>query len=115
LEAKLNIEKQPDWLKTHSIIKLGANYGSEYKIEALQYQLTERTKFVKPKDDIVADMYYLLGVETYNLALKNSACLRGMKDQVVDAFNKSLLYGELRKKEIKEINIRCAFTCSCSK
>lgn len=75
LEAKLELTKDKDWLKTHSV--LGLNFGTEPepviprqgptdftgKVKtlaetqlALIYQLHERIYFVKPSDPIVADL-----------------------------------------------------------
>lgn len=76
LEAKLATEKDPDWLKKHSV--LGADFrGGEdqqpkrlatdhfgrpkslAEIEdALIYQLHERLEFVKPPEPIVADLLF---------------------------------------------------------
>jgi tetratricopeptide (TPR) repeat protein len=92
LDAKLKLQKEPNWLVTHSIFEL-QKIDNVKAIEDLEYQLSERTKFVKPKDDIVADMYYLLGV-TYKKI-----------DNVfyMGAFHKSIVYSDLRKNEISKL------------
>ena len=80
LEAKLAIEKEPDWLKTHSV--LGVGFGTEEvprmpehlpadhlgrslsveQIEkALAYQLDERLEFTERPDALVADLLFDLG------------------------------------------------------
>ena len=77
LEAKLGLERDPDWLKKNSV--LGADFRSEDdpqqpkrvardhagrqkslgEIEdALVYQLHERLEFVKPPDPVVADLLF---------------------------------------------------------
>ena len=75
LEAKLALAKDPDWLKSHSV--LGLNFENEARPKtpwqfpegqdlkstqkALEYQLHERLEFVKPPDPIVADLLGDLG------------------------------------------------------
>lgn len=80
LEAKLAMEKDPDWFRKHSV--LGADFrarentrqpqrlatdhlGQQKSLaeteEALIYQLHERLEFVKPPDPIVADLLFDLG------------------------------------------------------
>lgn len=70
LEAKLALTKDPDWLKTHSV--LGLNFENEARPKmpwqfpegqdlksvqaALEYQLHERLEFVKPPEPIVGEL-----------------------------------------------------------
>ena len=98
LEAKLEIAKDPNWLKTHSILGMdfggepkpqmplkwieGRQAGAEPVIEALEYQLHERLAFVKPPNPVVADLIFDLAnllaltksvehsIAVYDLALK---------------------------------------------
>lgn len=76
LEAKIALEKDPDWLQKHSV--LGVDFESENisgqqiaavdhfgqqrnlsQIEtALVYQLHERLEFIKPKEGVVADLLF---------------------------------------------------------
>lgn len=76
LEAKLALEKDPDWLKKNSV--LGVDFSVENvspqqiaavdhlgqrrdlsQIEiALVYQLHERLEFIKPQEPVVADLLY---------------------------------------------------------
>ncbi len=84
LEAKLELAKDPDWLETHTV--LGISFGKEELPvmpkslplnekgaerapkdigEAIWYQLQERTKFVRPPDAIVADLYAAYGDLVY--------------------------------------------------
>jgi len=73
LEIKIILTKNPKFLETNKIITLPNEFTeatkitinhktySIYEIErALEYQLRERTVFVKPKDAIVADLFYTL-------------------------------------------------------
>lgn len=80
LEAKQQLVKDPNWLKTHSV--LGVDFGSEAAIRTpaspvkvssevsldlrgvahhVEYQLQERLKFVSPKEPLVADLLFDLG------------------------------------------------------
>lgn len=75
LEAKIELAKDPNWLKTHSV--LGLNFENEARPkmpwqwpegqdvkstqEALEYQLHERLEFVKPPDPIVGELLGDLG------------------------------------------------------
>jgi tetratricopeptide (TPR) repeat protein len=81
LEAKLNIEKDPDWLKNHTV--LGINFGGDPEpqvlggiplvdntgqmldingvVRGLIYQLGERTKFIRTPEPVVADLMEDLG------------------------------------------------------
>lgn len=79
LEAKGALENDPAWLDTHSV--LGMDFGTKAKpvipsagpvdhlgktrsfdetVKALEYQLHERTAFVKPPDPVVADLFHAL-------------------------------------------------------
>ena len=78
LEAKISMAKDPAWLQEHGVLGLDFGAGSQPKspsfpIEmqndsrgeeeigtALTYQLGERTKFVRPPEPIVADLYLTL-------------------------------------------------------
>ena len=76
LEAKIALAKDPDWLRTHTV--LGVKFGTDPVpvrsgelpkdergvsrtvrdvVRAIDYQLGERTTFVKPPDAVVADLY----------------------------------------------------------
>lgn len=76
LEAKINLEKNPDYYNGKRVLELadtlpakendvfftynGQNFN-RFEVEmALAYQLFERTVFVKPKDLIVADLLFSL-------------------------------------------------------
>jgi tetratricopeptide (TPR) repeat protein len=73
LQAKLKLEKEPDWLNHHHVLELDeAQIASpDYRLRvgnlnlpldkiqiALRHQLTERMLLVKPKDPIVADLLH---------------------------------------------------------
>lgn len=75
LEAKLALAKDPGWLESHRVVELdfgkgevptapeilpieqGRIKGAEQLIEQIDYQLDERTRFVKPPDPIVGDLF----------------------------------------------------------
>lgn len=97
LEAKMRLEKDPDYLKVHRIIPLPENFDSETKlnvggaerkiseiVSALNYQLRERVLFVKPLDPVVADLMF-----TYALCEAHT----GVVESAVELLNISKDYG----------------------
>ena len=73
LKTKIKLQENPNWLKTNRIIPLPSKFDRKSNIiienktynineiqKALNYQLRERVIFVKPKDIIVADLFYTL-------------------------------------------------------
>ncbi|HYO78409.1 MAG TPA: tetratricopeptide repeat protein [Thermoanaerobaculia bacterium] len=77
LQAKLNLEKDPQWLRTNAILAMGfgsarvpnppsrfpvGNDGkpldAERTADAIQYQMKERLQFVKPPEPIVGDILF---------------------------------------------------------
>lgn len=87
LEAKLGLAKDPQWLKTHSV--LGYDFGAESRPQlpreleskseqervrkALDYQLGERVPLVPPPDAVVGDLLFDLG----NLRAIDTSVQRG--------------------------------------
>lgn len=86
LEAKLAIEADPAWLKTHTVLGLqfgagdlpqkplheaidflGQTRALRDTQSAVSYQLQERLKFVSPPDAVVADLLASLGNIAYTL------------------------------------------------
>jgi tetratricopeptide (TPR) repeat protein len=71
LEAKIALQKNPNWLKENNL--LGLDFGTEGKptqkesklvkklAQQLGYQLSERMYFIKPKDVMVGDLLFILG------------------------------------------------------
>lgn len=75
LEAKIALAKDPKWLEKNRVLELdfgnddvptapeilpienGKIKGAEQLLDQISYQLHERTKFVKPPDPIVGDLY----------------------------------------------------------
>lgn len=99
LEAKLQLEKNSEWLRDHHVIGLdsarvkdpayrlqaGARSLSVAEVEkALDYQLLERMLLVKPKDAVVADLLY-----TYALIESGE----GNRDSALDLLGLSREYG----------------------
>lgn len=84
LQTKIRIKNDPEFLKTNHVIQLDVNRIREPKYRwryedqdlsmkevmfALNYQLTERLVFVKPKDAIVADLLYSYAVLEANIEI----------------------------------------------
>jgi hypothetical protein len=72
LEAKIILKKNPNWLRTRSVVgwregqQLMADDRGRVRspadlIRPISYQLKERTQFVQPPDDVVGDLYLTLG------------------------------------------------------
>lgn len=80
LEAKLAIERDPDWLRSHTVLGVDFGDGAKPRIPsampldhlgqsrglkdirmAISYQLGERLKFVEVPDPLVADLYMAWG------------------------------------------------------
>lgn len=80
LEARLQLARDPDWLKTHTVLGLdlgrqpapslpdtdlvdsrGTSHGIHDIAGAIEYQLHERLQFVLPPDPVVADLLFDLG------------------------------------------------------
>lgn len=80
LEAKLNLEKDPSWFNSNSVLGIdwnkvspdltnltvtdgsGKQHSAQDIQKALEYQLHERTEFVKPPDAIVTDLLHDLAI-----------------------------------------------------
>ncbi len=90
LSAKKSIMTNPDWLREHSILNT-VDFDSADVIKAIEYQLSERTQFVKPPDPIVADLYYLLGLVHQE---------NGNVFKMSTSFKDSLKFNALRKDAI---------------
>ena len=88
LQAKLKMEKEPDWLKNHHILDADETQiaASDYRLRAsdrslslkeiqtaLRHQLTERMLFVKPKDPIVADLLHTYAMVEAHATVMESA------------------------------------------
>ncbi len=70
LETKIAQEKDADYFKKHSVLELqaediggsvtidGQKFSSKEVADAIQYQLEERLQFVKPPNDVVANLLY---------------------------------------------------------
>jgi hypothetical protein len=101
LEARMAIAKNPDWLKTHTVIGLNfgvdaqpqkpeqwpqAAGGAEGVIKALTYQLRERMAFVPAPDPLVGSLIADLGV--LMLLYRNA-------DMAIPVFDLALSYGPL--------------------
>ncbi len=108
LEAKIAMEKDADWIQTHSVLgvdfdanpqNLPTDYLGQQKTlneteEALIYQLHERLEFVKPPEIIVADLladlskvFALRKTPEYAEAVKNlSISYGGAPDRTKNSF-----------------------------
>ncbi len=100
LEAKQALAKDPAWLERHGV--LGPDFGegprptrpiitaneAQKSIRALEYQLRERTAFVRPTEPIVADLLADLG---------NLYALYRTPESAQVAYRIALDYGPVRR------------------
>jgi len=118
LEAKLALEQDPRWLETHTV--LGVEFGtgelprmpssmpagetgkSRTTIavnDAIEYQLLERTTFVRPPDPIIADLYAARGDLAY--ASARAGELRVFIADPADMYKAALRYGATNKVRVE--------------
>ncbi|MGJ8664168.1 MAG: tetratricopeptide repeat protein [Marinicella sp.] len=93
LTAKKQLSLDANYLDSNSVIDMDV-VDSETALKALEYQLSERIKFVQPLDAVVADLYYLQGMYYHR---EGNLFLRDV------AFKQSLRYGELRQQKMAQI------------
>ena len=114
LETKLQLKNQPELLTTQSV--LGLDFGNQavpnyiaggfvdwqnnlhdlLQIQqAINYQLTERTKFVKPKDPVVADLFFDLANITWLTQTQYN-------QDVIRHYQQALRYGFPHQAQIKQ-------------
>lgn len=103
LEAKIAMEKDPEYLKKHSILDLSVMPGEDYsesqikrfiKIKKeLAWQLKERTSFVPPTDVLVADLLFDLG---------NLVAVTDYLESSIPVFDKSIEYGPADEHKVRD-------------
>jgi predicted nucleic acid-binding Zn ribbon protein len=88
LEARLALQRDPDWLRRNSAIgwregqRLPPNERSQPRtyreiVEAIGYQLERHTRFVAPPDAVLGDLYLTLG----DIAHTSAAAFNGTWDR----------------------------------
>lgn len=111
LEAKITLKKNPNWLRTRSVVgwregqQLMADERGRVRspadlIRPISYQLQERTRFVKPPDDIVGDLYLTLG----DVAHSTSAAYPNLWER--DAAESAAYEAALRYGTVHEVRVR---------
>lgn len=112
LEARLTLKKNPNWLRTRSVV--GWREGEQLLADArgrvrspadlikpISYQLKERTQFVKPPDPVVGDLYLTLG----DIAHSTSAAYPNewaRDDAQSESYSAALLYGTVHEVRTRE-------------
>jgi len=115
LQTKSKLQKDPNWLKKNRIISLPSKFNKNSNItidnkiytinkikKAINYQLQERIVFVKPKDPIVADLFFTLAIITAHTSSVEEA-LEYLKLSKLYGFSQLEL---LKKREAKYIKIK---------
>jgi hypothetical protein len=90
LRTKLNLRRDAAWLETHSVLDLADRREPAEIVQAIDYQLGERTQFVAPEDAVVCDLYYQAAL---NVQGEKAA------ERRVKYLQESLRYGAWRQAE----------------
>lgn len=112
LEAKLMLKKNPNWLRTRSVVgwregeQLLADDRGRVRspadlIAPISYQLKERTQFVQSPDAIVGDLYLTLG----DVAHSTSAAYRSVwerDDAESTNYGAALKYGTVHEVRVRQ-------------
>lgn len=112
LEAKITLKKNPNWLRTRSVVgwregqQLMADERGRVRspadlIRPITYQLQERTRFVQPPDPVVGDLYLTLG----DVAHSTSAAYDSLwerDDAEADNYAQALRYGTVHEVRVRE-------------
>lgn len=107
LEAKLKMEKYPDYLKDHSILDLSLDINKDHTEEhihirdELAWQLKERIAFVKDPDPVVANLLFdMANLVAITEVLENAVPLYDLSIKYQPQNLKEVL---ARRDEVKEI------------
>lgn len=112
LQAKLALKRDPNWLRTHSVVgwrdgqqlladERGLVRSPMDLIAPITWQLRERTRFVQPPDLIVGDLYLTLGdiAHSYTGAYENG----WERDRAESSnYRSALLYGTVHEVRARE-------------
>lgn len=112
LEARLALQRDPDWLRRNSVIgwregqRLPPNERSQPRthrelVEAIGYQLDRHTKFIAPPDAVIGDLYLTLG----DLAHSAPQAFSGTWDRDLreaQSYEAALRYGTLYEARARE-------------
>lgn len=90
LRAKKNLQVDARWLAKNSVLDEADPHKPAEIVKAIEYQLGERTHFVKPEDAVVCDLYYQAAAR---VAGEKAAEKRALY------LKESLRYGDWRKTE----------------
>lgn len=70
LEARLAIAKDPEWLKSHSVLQNNTHRTAEEILSAIRIQLAVRGDFGMKADSVVSDLYFEAGVCATSLSAR---------------------------------------------
>jgi hypothetical protein len=91
LRAKAKLQLDTGWLAKNSVLDEADPHRPEEIVRAIEYQLGERTHFVKPTDAVVCDLYY----QAARLVTGDDS--EGKRDRFA---KESLRYGDWRRAEV---------------
>jgi tetratricopeptide (TPR) repeat protein len=90
LRTKLRLRAEPDWLTRHSVLDGIDDRSPDEVVRAIEVQLAERLQFVRPKDEVVSDLFF-------QAALRVQAT-RGAEGQA-HFLRESLRFGDVHRPE----------------
>jgi hypothetical protein len=119
LEAKIEISQDPHWLDSHTVLGVDFGNGELPKAEgalppdatgtprkpaavalAIDYQLAERTKFVKPPDAVIADLYAAQADLAFEWSLSKKSASTIFMDPWTP-YENSLKYGAMHSSVVR--------------
>lgn len=112
LEARLALQRDPDWLRRNSVIgwregqRLPPNERSQPRthrelVDAIGYQLEQHTKFIAPPDAVIGDLYLTLGDLAHSAPLAFSGTWdRDLRE--ARSYEAALRYGTLYEARARE-------------
>ncbi|MDQ8180165.1 hypothetical protein [Pelagicoccus sp. SDUM812005] len=97
LDAKIALEKNPDWLQNHYVSTAEFDWSNAQirmkTRDAIMIQLSERLVFVKAPDPIVSSLFFELGtIYEYENSIQHAERF----------YQKSLEFGDIRRQAIEE-------------
>lgn len=94
LQTRLKLRDDSGWLAAHSVLDGAEARPANVTVDAIEAQLNERLRFVRPTDPVVADLFYEAGRRMTDPA-------DGERRRFY--FEQSLRFGPLRRAEISKL------------
>lgn len=88
IDAHLKLKEDPHWLKKNSVLDGFTGYSETQLIHAVKVQVTQRREVFAAQDDVLADLYFQIGVRMIEA------------EDRTEYFARSIAAGPLRKQDI---------------